>query len=875
MRTDDFFEALGELDDSLIINARNTPDNPVKIKVERRSWKPFAAAAACVVALVAVAALNFGKIADFVKNAKTNDGYPEDAIYQYTGDFTELEPCYYPMIDYFYIDDNFYKLANASKLIVTGTFVDNARQTEPVNGEVKCDLVTYSEFGMSYNKFRVDEVFKGDVSVGDELIIGDKYFVNGSDLNYYPGNAFTPMIKGDRWVYFLRVDDNGYYDALGLGRYPIPGEEHPFVLAPRWHGAYDHYDFSDKIYEDVKIMLGYIDGVQKLDPGDNRGNYEFTMPEFLGETFVWRDKDVYVLNGGSETARTLYSAWGISSLYLADLNGDGKREMVFGRCVTSGIWSCCITVYDHANSKLYILRRDTSDEELGILDDCLEVRDGVLYAVRYDHGWNNELSAVPLKFEDLEEVTTTVPETIEYNGKTYLITDKTIRDGEVSVSIGLTQLEYQIGDFVEVLAMVHNYTDKPIKLQMPVLGENSHTEINVTLTQGDTGLYEFFGDGVFRGFDDAIGYHTIEPGDTYYQEMLFSPYKQRYDPENTIVPLYKPLGAYDGLAVIKWFFADDDLNGEPTHDQVKFNVNIVDRIGINSKEFTLDEFPDAEFTYSYGSLRAVENEIKYSMFGGNSMDSLYLADLNGDGKREFCGSVKYDSETGITDERIFVYDFANKKLYELCDIGSYDYHIESGNIGGEWYLRAVTCEYITGSELCSEPLTLDILNEVKKATQVSKPVLDSVLKVAYRPADFDRTYKFRMPEFRGEYFVCDKDSVRIEDRFFDTVLIHGEIDELYLADLNGDFKRELVAVLNGGHYVTDGETERVYGSIMVYDYANDKQYERVNYEGFTLIEKDNKLFLHNDLNSSDELFAPDADKYAPVDCKVQISKIEY
>ena len=137
MRTDEFFEALGELDDSLIINARNTPDNPVKIKVERRSWKPFAAAAACVVALVAVAALNFGKIADFVKNAKTNDGYPEDAVYQYTGDFTELElvknTTHYDYSEYYAFDS----IAELSELIISGTFVDNARQTEPVVGEMK------------------------------------------------------------------------------------------------------------------------------------------------------------------------------------------------------------------------------------------------------------------------------------------------------------------------------------------------------------------------------------------------------------------------------------------------------------------------------------------------------------------------------------------------------------------------------------------------------------------------------------------------------------------------------------------------------------------------------------------------------------------
>ena len=86
--------------------------------------------------------------------------------------------------------------------------------------------------------------------------------------------------------------------------------------------------------------------------------------------------------------------------------------------------------------------------------------------------------------------------------------------------------------------------------------------------------------------------------------------------------------------------------------------------------FTLPDYPEFEFYRQGGAIYARQKETWRYVLGGLP---LFLADLNGDGKREFIETDVYGS--GIRDERISVYDLANDMRYTLHERTQYDYSL--------------------------------------------------------------------------------------------------------------------------------------------------------------------------------------------------------
>ncbi len=807
MTEHDFFNLLTNIDDKLIANAKSATgapydpfsDLPQKISPQRRSpWKSIAAAAACLTVAVVGIAVLCTVIANkkaFVSPNSSMSGYPADAKYQYIGDFSDLE------LNSLGIASRarsytFEDLAEKSSAVVVGTFVDDARQNVPLTGMIK-----YSEME-SYNKLCIDKVFKGEVKVGEEIVISDNYCVNEGKLFFMGSLALTPMIKGEQWVYFLdKSGDGDYYDCLGCtdGRYPVPGSEKTFVLTGDYRGVFDESGFNSGAYEDVKKMLGCFDGVEKVDfKLSKESNHEFTMPEFFGETFVIRQSALYVVqNKRSETARVLYAAPGILSMYLADLNGDGKRELI-SECWNglSGLSATYISVYDHANSKLYGHYVDNSDK-YGMLTSELKLKDNVLYVETYELGsYDNPVLSEPLTFDKLTEIMEgePEPEQVVYDGKTYNIVRTLIWDDEVFLSVGLTQYEYEVGSCVEVLAMVYNYTDKPMGLLMPVQGEGSHTEVGVTLEHGNTQLYDV---SVTGCFNEAMGSHIIQPGETYYQVMRFDTLAERYAPESTIIPRYVPIGNYEGRACISVLDVPNDTSSETTHHELKFDVNVVQRQKISwdsPKEFTMDEFPGTVFFCDGERLRAETDGKSTDLYAGMPIDDLYLIDLNGDGKRELCSTAYFGS--GIVDMRINAYDFANGKLYELSDRGYYDYRIRvyGGFSDDDWYAEAVKYRYNSSEEIFSERLTLDIMTEAGEQTADIREPKTGVEEVINEPNGIKSEITFVMEEFPNETFCCNSNSITVKraDGTVTELYKNETIKSVYLYDLNNDGRREIV-----------------------------------------------------------------------------------
>lgn len=269
MRTDDFFEALSEIDDELIANA-GPVRSPDEIVVRRAPlWKTiagYAAAAACVAAL-AVGGI-FGIKYFNGRNAVTPpasgtsgaDGntsisksdcmafvpaeYPPEAKYVYEGDYGELDYSDSICVDYVYFP-SYEALAYKSDLIVSGQFTDHAHQTAPVD---KDNIDPYSYY--SYNTFYIDKVIKGDKKTGDAIAIGQRTVVWQGMIYSY---SLSPMICGDRWVYFLKKSDDGYYYPVShlQGRYPLPFNQNKALKECGDYGYYgndNHIDCQSAVY---------------------------------------------------------------------------------------------------------------------------------------------------------------------------------------------------------------------------------------------------------------------------------------------------------------------------------------------------------------------------------------------------------------------------------------------------------------------------------------------------------------------------------------------------------------------------------------------------------------------------------------------------
>ncbi|MCM1164536.1 MAG: hypothetical protein NC299_12535 [Lachnospiraceae bacterium] len=125
-------------------------------------------------------------------------------------------------------------------------------------------------------------------------------------------------------------------------------------------------------------------------------------------------------------------------------------------------------------------------------------------------------------------------------------------------------------------------------------------------------------------------------------------------------------------------------------------------------DFEMSEFPNVRFSWDNMNVLAEENGETRSLYWGMPVWSVYLADLNGDGKREICSAVSIGS--GIIDERIIVYDYANDRQYQLAERFYYDYGLELRD-GALFYVRHPA--HGDGDET-EAPLTLDAMTELEK-----------------------------------------------------------------------------------------------------------------------------------------------------------------
>ena len=122
-------------------------------------------------------------------------------------------------------------------------------------------------------------------------------------------------------------------------------------------------------------------------------------------------------------------------------------------------------------------------------------------------------------------------------------------------------------------------------------------------------------------------------------------------------------------SVIEWF---DYLE---TPDEMKWD---------GSLEISLTEFPDVTFRWTYGEMLAVKGSKSTSLYTGMPIWSAYFCDLTGDGLPELCSSISWGS--GMIDNRVIIYDYANGVSYELSDRGYFDFTLRQDHQDGRLYV---------------------------------------------------------------------------------------------------------------------------------------------------------------------------------------------
>ncbi len=347
MKNEELFEALSELDDELIANAKHIDTYGGQTVVLRRTpvWKivtGFVAAAACTALLVVggVHAVNYvnGKapVSPASDPSSTVDvgkdtphvpaGYPEEAKYVYEGDYGELVPSGILQVDTV-VYSSYYELAEKSDLIVSGVFTDIAHQTVPTDSNL-----TDSDF-RSYNTFYIDKVLRGDKKTGDKIAISQQSVVVGGMIH---SNPMSPMICGDRWVYFLNERDGYYYPVSCVqGRYPLSDSKNKELKDCGKYGYYGNpIPYNDTVYEELVETLETLEHTVSENFDGVILTVKMKKDSFAANEDIWvkatvrntNDKPIGLLMGcqGEDTHEEIKTTISRGGYYLADIDVAGK-----------------------------------------------------------------------------------------------------------------------------------------------------------------------------------------------------------------------------------------------------------------------------------------------------------------------------------------------------------------------------------------------------------------------------------------------------------------------------------------------------------------------------------------------------------------------
>lgn len=109
---------------------------------------------------------------------------------------------------------------------------------------------------------------------------------------------------------------------------------------------------------------------------------ERELPEYPGILFRWTPGGMSAVSGAGE--ETLFSGMPVWDVFLADLTGDGRRELCAAVSIGSGMVDKRVLVYDYDARALYEL------SDRGSYDYTLSLEDGGLMVTKRAYGRSEE-----------------------------------------------------------------------------------------------------------------------------------------------------------------------------------------------------------------------------------------------------------------------------------------------------------------------------------------------------------------------------------------------------------------------------------------------------------------------------------------------------
>lgn len=101
-------------------------------------------------------------------------------------------------------------------------------------------------------------------------------------------------------------------------------------------------------------------------------------------------------------------------------------------------------------------------------------------------------------------------------------------------------------------------------------------------------------------------------------------------------------------------------------------------------EINIPEFPNVTFRWYPEKIEAVTGDEIVPLYSGMPIWSTYFCDLTGDGLPELCSSLSFGS--GMVDDRIIIFDYANGVSYSMDDRMTYDYTLRLNGSDGQLYV---------------------------------------------------------------------------------------------------------------------------------------------------------------------------------------------
>lgn len=673
MKTDDIFEAITDIDDKFLEEAHPIDfdsSQPIVVRPAPKKplWRTLVPIAACLAVVCTAGAFGVRYLrgrglaetsnpaASDVYPSSTEDfKYPDSAKYivdeKYYEDPSLFNSCYttYPISEWDNEDTyakSYKELAAQSDLIVAGEFADYTHQTQDPS---RVHVSSPETEDLSYNYLRVENVIKGDIKAGQYVLIcqndlistggphheeqqtsdGETVMVPNSEGKYAvqlnSGDRLTPMFKGDRWIYFLKKNGDFYEPVNGpQGRYPTPGNSNVDVSNGGEKKMVDEYftltaaPARDEIYDTVVALLEAAK--PKLEeipiPGNNAPMNFFDMEEFPEYDFaVARTNDGVSVNGYLTDDKVfadveIIMSGDLENLFFCDLNGDGKRE-ICATVVNDGVRS--VDVIDFANDKWYRMQGKPK-------------REYYLKAV------NEELTL----FESETADDDLAPDFVTFSE---LSLDKMSR---VIPNSGVTQLKD------EKRFMLTEFPDKTFeiiddKIVMDDINAPEGTMRNSVISGMGYYLTDLNGDG--KREIVAAGAYGSGIINTYINIYDIANDEFYYLSSNMFEVLLS-LEVEDGkLYLVKEKYHANDVSEEISREPLTLDIlGKVPKIETAFEEiplfidqtFTVADFPGVSFTvetspgFDTFSFRWKDTVVE------NSVDSVYLYDADGDGKREIC-----------------------------------------------------------------------------------------------------------------------------------------------------------------------------------------------------------------------------------------------